>query len=163
VLEGFLDKATAAEHWKTFDRPTRKAVTAFFLWQAVFDQKKHTALFNRLRDLLSLLPSIIRHVMVVSLADCCGGPTADHERLAPGDGTLPLERIMEALVDLGFDGDVEFEFVAEPVDPPRQGSADASLAAGYHEALKKARKAARRYGCLPLPAFGKLPAPAPGR
>ena len=70
---------------------------------------------------------------------------------------------MKALVDLGFDGDVEFEFVAEPVDPPRQGSADASLAAGYHEALKKARKAARRYGCLSLPAFGKLPAPAPGR
>ena len=36
-------------------RPRRKAVTAFFLWQAVFDQKKNTALFNRLRDLLSLL------------------------------------------------------------------------------------------------------------
>ncbi len=119
--------------------------------------------FGAQRDLLSLLPSIIRHVIVVSLADCRGGPTADHDRLAPGDGTLPLERIMEALVDLGFDGDVEFEFVAEPVDLPRQGSADASLAAGYHEALKKARKAARRYGCLSLPAFGKLPAPAPGR
>ena len=36
-------------------RPTRKAVTAFFLWRAVLDQKKNTALFNRLRDLLSLL------------------------------------------------------------------------------------------------------------
>ena len=36
-------------------RPRRKSVTAFFLWQAVFDQKKNTALFNRLRELLSLL------------------------------------------------------------------------------------------------------------
>ncbi len=36
-------------------RPTRKSVTALFLWQAVLDQKKNTALFNRLRDLLSLL------------------------------------------------------------------------------------------------------------
>ncbi|MCF7973468.1 MAG: BatA and WFA domain-containing protein [Phycisphaerae bacterium] len=36
-------------------RPTRKPVTAFFLWEAVFDQKKNTALFNRLRDLWSLL------------------------------------------------------------------------------------------------------------
>lgn len=36
-------------------RPSRKPVTAFFLWQAVFDQKKNTALFNRLRELWSLL------------------------------------------------------------------------------------------------------------
>lgn len=36
-------------------RPKRKAVTALFLWQAVLDQKKNTALFQRLRDLLSLL------------------------------------------------------------------------------------------------------------
>jgi hypothetical protein len=36
-------------------RPRRQSVTAFFLWEAVFDQKKNTALFNRLRELLSLL------------------------------------------------------------------------------------------------------------
>ena len=122
--------------------------------------------FGDQRALLNLLPVIIRQVIVVSLADCRGAPTADHERLAPGDGTLPLDRIMAAIVDQGFQGDVEFEFVAQPGDPPRQGSSDdaaASLAAGYHEALRRARKAARSYGCLSGPAFGKLPAPAPGR
>lgn len=46
-------------------RPTRKSVTALFLWQAVLDQKKNTALFNRLRDLLSLLLMILALVAVV--------------------------------------------------------------------------------------------------
>ena len=46
-------------------RPGRKSVTAFFLWQAVCDQKKHTALSNRLRDLLSLLLMILALVAVV--------------------------------------------------------------------------------------------------
>lgn len=36
-------------------RPAHKPVTAFFLWRAVLDQKKNTALFRRLRDPLSLL------------------------------------------------------------------------------------------------------------
>ncbi len=36
-------------------RPARKPVTAFFLWRAVLDQKRNTALFHRLRDLVSLL------------------------------------------------------------------------------------------------------------
>jgi len=46
-------------------RPTRKSVTALFLWQAVLDQKKNTALFNRLRDLLSLLLMILALLAIV--------------------------------------------------------------------------------------------------
>ena len=46
-------------------RPGRKSVTAFFLWRAVFDQKKNTALFYRLRDILSLLLMILALVAVV--------------------------------------------------------------------------------------------------
>lgn len=36
-------------------RPRKKPVTAFFLWQRVFTEKKASALFKRLRDVLSLL------------------------------------------------------------------------------------------------------------
>jgi hypothetical protein len=36
-------------------RPRKKPVTAFFLWQKVFTEKKASALFKRLRDILSLL------------------------------------------------------------------------------------------------------------
>jgi len=46
-------------------RPSRKPVTAFFLWRAVLDQKKNTALFQRLRDLLSLLLMVLALAAVV--------------------------------------------------------------------------------------------------
>jgi hypothetical protein len=36
-------------------RPRKKQTTAYFLWQKVFSEKRATSLFNRLRDLLSLL------------------------------------------------------------------------------------------------------------
>jgi von Willebrand factor type A domain/Aerotolerance regulator N-terminal len=45
--------------------PARKSVTALFLWQAVLDQKKNTALFSRLRNLLSLLLMILALTAVV--------------------------------------------------------------------------------------------------
>jgi hypothetical protein len=36
-------------------RPRKKPVTAFFLWQRIFSEKKASALFKRLRDVFSLL------------------------------------------------------------------------------------------------------------
>ena len=36
-------------------RPRRREATAYFLWNRVFTEKKSTSLFQRLRDLLSLL------------------------------------------------------------------------------------------------------------
>ena len=46
-------------------RPKRQAVSALFLWEAVLDQKKHTALFSRLRNLLSLLLMVLALIAVV--------------------------------------------------------------------------------------------------
>ena len=46
-------------------RPKRRAVTALFLWEAAFDQKKNTALFQRLRNWLSLLLMILAWVATV--------------------------------------------------------------------------------------------------
>ncbi len=46
-------------------RPRRKPTTAYFLWQAVFEQKRSSSLFQRLRDLLSLLLMLLAFLAVV--------------------------------------------------------------------------------------------------
>jgi hypothetical protein len=46
-------------------RPRQHKVTALFLWQAVLAEKRHTALFRRLRDLLSLAMMVLAFVAVV--------------------------------------------------------------------------------------------------
>jgi hypothetical protein len=46
-------------------RPRRKPTTAFFLWQKLFDQKRSTSLFQKLRDLLSLLLMLLAFVSIV--------------------------------------------------------------------------------------------------
>lgn len=46
-------------------RPRRKPTSAFFLWQRLFDQKRSTSLFQKLRDLLSLLLMILVFMSIV--------------------------------------------------------------------------------------------------
>ena len=48
-------------------QPTRKPTTAFFLWQDIFQEKRSTALFQRLRDLFSLILMLLAFA-AVSLA-----------------------------------------------------------------------------------------------
>ena len=48
-------------------KPTRKPTTAYFLWQEIFQEKRSTALFQRLRDLFSLLLMLLAFV-AISLA-----------------------------------------------------------------------------------------------
>jgi sugar phosphate isomerase/epimerase len=111
--------------------------------------------FGHQQTCLSLLPSIINHVHVVAVADCLGGPTAEHDRLPPGEGNLPLRHLLTALLEAGYRGDVEFEFVAEPLA--------ASVAAGYHEALRRTRRDLRSYGCFTTSPKSSRPASSPSR
>lgn len=130
--------------------------------------------FGHESDFLSLLPSLRQHINVVSLADCRGAPSAEHDRLAPGDGTLPLHRILSQLADAGYQGDVEFEFVADPLMGEAEGPATsavtspagataAAVTAGYHDALLRTRRAVHDYGCFVAPLDSSLPASTPGR
>jgi sugar phosphate isomerase/epimerase len=125
--------------------------------------------FGHQPDLLPLLPRLRDHLMLVSLADSEGAPTAAHERLAPGDGSLPLEAILAALRAAHYRGDVEFEFVAEPVETAlhtpahaTSGTAPTSVSAGYHRALRRVRQAAGTFGCISRVPHAQ-PAPSPGR
>ena len=50
-------------------RPQRKKTNAYFLWEKVFEERRTSALFQRLRDLFSLLLMIIAFTAVcVALA-----------------------------------------------------------------------------------------------
>lgn len=93
------------------------------------------------------LPQLVEHLATVVVADCRHCPSADHERLPPGEGSLPLGRLLQAISAAGYSGDVEFEFFAEPADA-RVYDATGLTSAGYHEALQRARRAARAFGCL---------------
>jgi len=125
------------------------------------------------QDLLGLLPQLSNQLVTVSVADRLGPPTDAHERLAPGDGSLPLQSLMAALVASGYDGAVEFEFVADPLETVEHAPADIpygstlpSVHAGYHHALRKIQQAAKRYGCQPWSLQStrpQQPAPTPGR
>lgn len=46
-------------------RPRRKQTNAFFLWQKVFEDKKSSALFRRLRDLFSLILMLLAAAAIV--------------------------------------------------------------------------------------------------
>ncbi|MGY8640082.1 MAG: vWA domain-containing protein [Verrucomicrobiales bacterium] len=46
-------------------RPRKKSTTAYFLWEKIFSEKRATSLFNKLRDLLSLLLMFLAFCAVV--------------------------------------------------------------------------------------------------
>lgn len=64
----------------------------------------------------TLIPRLAASAAIVTVADRCGGPAADADRLPAGHGTLPLERLVAELVADGFEGAVEFDPVGEEVE-----------------------------------------------
>ncbi len=63
-----------------------------------------------------LLPRLARASAVVQVADRCGPPAADGDRLPLGHGSLPLESLVTGLVDHGYRGRFEFDPVGEAVE-----------------------------------------------
>jgi hypothetical protein len=57
-------------------RPRRMPVNAFFLWNQIFEERKASSLFQRLRDLLSLLLLILT---IGALAFAAAGPVFEKE------------------------------------------------------------------------------------
>lgn len=62
------------------------------------------------------LRRILPRVAVVQAADRLSSPSPENERLPPGRGMLPLQRIIRDLVRHGYRGDVEFDCVGEAVE-----------------------------------------------
>ncbi len=63
-----------------------------------------------------MLPRLALASAVVQVADRCGPPTDEADRLPAGHGVLPLEHLVAGLVAHGYAGTLEFDPVGEAVE-----------------------------------------------
>lgn len=119
----FLTSPVAAADWvERFDHPAVRL--ALDLWHFGHDRSL-VAQFGRLAPLTAL----------VQVADGRGTPSADAERLPPGQGTHPLSALVTGFVEHGYAGTFDFSAVGEVVE---------SL--GYDEVLRRASATAAAWG-----------------
>lgn len=115
----FLTDLGHAARWiSRFDHPAVRL--SIDLWQ-----------FGHDPALPALLADLVPLTAVVQVADSRGLPSAERERLPPGQGSLRLETLVMSLIEHGYTGDFEFELVGEAVE---------SL--GYDQVLRQTRLAA---------------------
>ena len=72
--------------------------------------------FGDAPDLERLVPQLAEAAAIVHVADRCGPPSADSDRLPAGHGGLPLERLVGEMVAHGYRGPMEFDPVGEAVE-----------------------------------------------
>jgi sugar phosphate isomerase/epimerase len=90
------------------------------------------------------LRRMLSRVAVVQAADRFGPPSPESERLPPGQGVLPLQRIIRELVRQGYRGDVEFDCVGEAVEAMGVEPLLESLDASFSQWLGQPQVAAAR-------------------
>ena len=105
IVEGFADPAVRM---------------ALDLWQ-----------FGDDLELVRLLPRLAAATVAVQVADRVGAPSTEFERLPAGYGSLPLESLVAALLEQGYQGHFEFDPVGDTV---------AGL--GYERVLSETRRVA---------------------
>ena len=95
-------------------RPRRHAVPAIFLWDEIFAQRKATALFQRLRDLLSLLMLALAAAALIVAASRPRFESADDR-----DTLLLIDRSasMTADADPARPGPVSYTHLTLPTIP----------------------------------------------
>jgi sugar phosphate isomerase/epimerase len=79
------------------------------------------------RDLDRTIRDGIDRITLVQVSDFKVGTIASSQRLVPGDGDIPLERIVGTLLDAGYEGAFELELIG-----------DAIVAEGYDAAVPRA-------------------------
>lgn len=79
------------------------------------------------RDLAATIRAGIDRIHLVQVSDFKVGTVASSQRLVPGDGDIPTERILRALIDAGYAGVFELELIG-----------DAIVAEGYDAAVPRA-------------------------
>jgi sugar phosphate isomerase/epimerase len=82
------------------------------------------------RDLAATVRSGIDRIALVQVSDFKVGTIASSQRLVPGDGDIPIARILATLVDAGYEGVFELELIG-----------DAIVAEGYDDAVPRAIRA----------------------
>jgi sugar phosphate isomerase/epimerase len=79
------------------------------------------------RGLEATIRAGIDRIRLVQVSDFAVGTVASSQRLVPGDGDIPIERILRALLDAGYRGFFELELIG-----------DAIVAEGYDAAVPRA-------------------------
>jgi sugar phosphate isomerase/epimerase len=67
------------------------------------------------RALAQTIRSGIDRIHLVQVSDFKVGTVASSQRLVPGDGDIPMLRIMRALVDAGYEGVFELELIGDAI------------------------------------------------
>ncbi|WP_238006471.1 sugar phosphate isomerase/epimerase family protein [Dactylosporangium sp. AC04546] len=68
------------------------------------------------RGVSALLQSAARDVRIVQVGDFASGTTISGQRVVPGDGDMPLPRLVGALTTGGFDGVADLEILGPRID-----------------------------------------------
>jgi sugar phosphate isomerase/epimerase len=82
------------------------------------------------RGLADTIRTGIDRIALVQVSDFKVGTIASSQRLVPGDGDIPLARILATLLDAGYEGVFELELIG-----------DAIIAEGYDDAIPRAFRA----------------------
>jgi sugar phosphate isomerase/epimerase len=82
------------------------------------------------RDLAQTIRDGVDRIQLVQVSDFKVGTVASSQRLVPGDGDIPIARIIGDLVDAGYDGFFELELIG-----------DAIMEEGYDRAIPRAVRA----------------------
>jgi sugar phosphate isomerase/epimerase len=82
------------------------------------------------RGLADTIRTGIDRIALVQVSDFKVGTIASSQRLVPGDGDIPLARILATLLDAGYEGVFELELIG-----------DAIVAEGYDAAIPRAIRA----------------------
>ena len=75
----------------------------------------------------------IDRIRLVQVSDFKVGTVASSQRLVPGDGDIPIARILDVVLDAGYEGVFDLELIG-----------DAIVAEGYDAAVPRAVERARR-------------------
>jgi sugar phosphate isomerase/epimerase len=79
------------------------------------------------RDLAATVQSGVDRLQLVQVSDFRVGTIASSQRLVPGDGDVPLERIIGHLLAAGYGGSFELELIGDEI-----------VAEGYETAIRRA-------------------------
>ena len=108
------------------------------------------------RGLAATIRDGIDRIRLVQVSDFKVGTVASSQRLVPGDGDIPIARILRELVDAGYRGFFELELIG-----------DAIVAEGYDAAVPRAVAALdallRRARRSDSPTLGRSPRTRPTR
>jgi sugar phosphate isomerase/epimerase len=61
------------------------------------------------KNLLQRLPELVSRIGVVQISDASATSRSEYDRVLPGEGILPVEKVLTGLIDAGYRGYVDYQ------------------------------------------------------